>query len=84
VRRFDAATDVFQFAGHQPGLLRVLPGLPAQLADRPVIFSVGPDPEPEHTIGNPDATGRMVHADPRRPELANLPEMERWMSFLTS
>jgi hypothetical protein len=45
---------------------------------------VGPDPEPEHTVGNPDATGTMVHADPRRPELANLPEMERWMPFLTS
>jgi hypothetical protein len=55
VRRFDPATDVFQFAGHQPGLLRVLPGLPAQLAGRPVI-----------------------------PELADVPEMERWMSFLTS
>lgn len=43
---------------------------------QPVIFCMGTDPDPQHAACDFDRQRPMVHADPRRPKLAELLEVQ--------
>jgi hypothetical protein len=54
------------------------------LTDEAVIFSMGPNPEPEHPIRCLNSDGSVMHANTRGPEPTNLFEVERripWVRF---
>ena len=49
------------------------------LADCLIVLCVGPDPEPEHAVGNRPAHSAVPQADTDGPELAGLLEVKRRM-----
>ena len=57
-------------------------GRPMDSADEGVVFRMGSNPEPEHSVGSLNADGPIVQAHASRPEPSDLLEVKRWMSWI--
>jgi len=50
------------------------------LAEQPIVVRMGADPEPDKPVGRFDCKGAVVSPHSRRPEAADLLEVERWVT----